>query len=533
MTNFEIGIGIDLGSSAVRVGIYDTKTDGLLRVISRKVSYTNWGSGKVTQSSEEIMSAIGHCFKTLKVDIRHVKSCGVAATCSMAVFERHHGQGLLPIDVYGYCTSTPHNVVFWMDNFAREECNALNKQDIQEKHFMGGSFIPEMAIPKLMNIAARYSDNLEINLEVFDLHTYIAYAIATSFSWDARALVNVSTTNGIGHDGELRGWKPSFYSEVVCLPNNIFIGPLSIPEPAYPTKVVSCIDCYSGWFSIFPSSPEYSLFIAAGTSTCYLYATKNSTKCIPGVWGPFTDIIDDTNHSSWQIYEAGQSATGLLIEHLFQSHPAAIAFGGSRAELFEKIERIIMEEEEKSGKSIHFQAKHKFMYGELQGNRTPYCNPSMSGVFIGETTDRSFFDLTLKYISALEFLAFQTKQIIDSFENNIKELRVVGSQADNARLLSLISLVNNQMPIKVPLENASLMGVRGAYLMGKAKAEGKPIFEVIECRDRLSKIVKDATVIKIDDEKSLKKLLNVKYEIFLDMAKVQQKYISMVNTLNY
>lgn len=525
------GLGIDLGSTAVRVGIYDLKTDKLIDIVAKPVPYTNHGGNRVTQSSTDIMSAIHGCIQDLNPDLKSVLSCGVAATCSLAVFTQDIEEDLKPLDIHGVKQEPCQNVVFWMDNSATLECEIVNKTAGRLKEFMGGSFVPEMGIPKLASIFKKPEAEGH-KLEVFDLHSYIAYELAIKYGWDTSRIINKPNENRIGHDGELKGWDAGFYNDVLKLPANVKIGPIHALNTESPVRVASCIDCYSNWFSMCSSSPDNSLFMAAGTSTCYLYANTENKGCIPGVWGPFTNILDGSEAKEWSVYEAGQSTTGKLIEHLFETHPAARAYSMDKSKLFSAIESAIEKLEQDFGESVHFRSKHMFTYGELQGNRTPYCDSSMSGMFIGETTDTSFQDLVLKYVTILEFLAFQVKHIKECFKAEIKDIRIAGSQAKNTRLLTLFSLVNDQITVKIPAQRTDYMGVEGAYLLGKAAHKNINIIDLIDKRDRLQSHILELGPMKLGNHNTkLKQLLEAKYKIYLDMAQTQMRYRAMVDSV--
>lgn len=530
MNSVRIGLGIDLGSTGVRVGAYNLETDEPIAVVSRTVNYYEQEKGRYTQSSAEIMRAIVECFESLNIDIWAVQSCGVAATCSLAVFIRNSTKGLQPFGVYEDLRPlNDQNVVFWMDSNAIEECSNINDLAINEKAYFGGSFIPEMGVPKLASFLKSCSKN-NSDFEVFDLHTYVAYDLANRYGWDASFLINRPNHNGIGHDGEIKGWKDEFYEKTLKLPPNVRIGPLCINRRFSPVKVASCIDCYSSWFSMFSSTPERSLFMAAGTSTCYLYANNKPSECLPGIWGPFTDILDSKDPPSWSVYEAGQSTTGKLIEHLFESHPAAKPYLEDRNVLFNRLETEINLIEQQSAESVHFKTKHMFNYGELQGNRTPYCDPEMSGMFIGESADTSFRDLTLKYVTVLEFLAFQVRHIKECLGAPINDIRVAGSQAKNNRLLSLISFVNHGSRVRIPATRADYVGVQGAYLLGKAKHLGLNVVELITQENGGESPMKDIEVrIEKNEENKLRALFEIKYKIYLNMAQTQRQYREMVN----
>lgn len=534
MKYLENGIGIDLGSSSVRVGLFDLRNDQLIAYAKQSVNYhyneefTLW---QYTQSTKDVMTAIETCFANLQVDKHNIQSCGVSATCSMALFIKKDGY-LHPYNSEG--GDQNQNVVFWMDSTSTSDCERLNnKCENRIKEFIGGKFIPEMAIPKIKRLADHLKSCGQDSKTIIamDLHRYLAYELARRYKWDYSKLINNPNHNGVGHDGELSGWDPKFYQETLKLPPYIIIGPELPPEnndEVTGAVVASCIDCYSSWLSLCSPYPEKSLFVVGGTSTCYLYATELK-KTIPGVWGPFSDILDETN--TYAVYEGGLSCSGRLLEHLFQTHSASSSI--SRDEwplLLEKLEEGIKDIESETGQPIYYRTKHLFFYGDFQGNRTPYADPDMSGMIIGETTDISFSNLMLKYISVLEFLAFQMKYMVDllnDHNNIITEIRICGSQAKNSRLLSLVKFMLHGITIKIPNADVDMSGVSGAYLLGKSSFLNKaPIYLIREKDDQNSTTNFTAETTPTEP---LLSLLNTKYQIHLDMAKLQIKYRKLVD----
>ncbi|CAI1669494.1 hypothetical protein SEUBUCD646_0N00850 [Saccharomyces eubayanus] len=531
----QVGIGIDIGSSSARVGIYNYHDNVLLEMAQEPVPYyhdSSRKSWKFWQKSTEIIKALQNCFQELKINQYKVRSCGVSATCSLAIFQKDlTNDTLIPYP-------NEDNVIFWMDSSAVDECQWLNAECSQQLlDYLGGKFIPEMGIPKLKYFLNEHSHKQDKQFHVLDLHQYIAYELGRLYHWSTDKVSVRENNNGIGNDGEASGWSSSFYNDIIKLPSNVTIGlaGLNSNNSSSTTTVRSCIDSYASWFAVSSPNLEASLFMIAGTSTCYMYGSPITTKKIPGVWGPFDTILE--SNGNYSVYTAGQSCTGKLIEHLFKSHPAAREILKSGEDIYQVLEKSIQDIEKKNCKSIHILAKHMFFYGDYEGNRTPFADPQMRGSFIGESTDTSILNLTYKYVSMLEFLSFQTKLIIDTFQCQnsdvrIQELRVSGSQAKNKRLLSLISLVNDGIKIKRPNENIDLMGVTGAYILGKSANEKKQIIDIIKERDindDSEEFVPFSAYLVGNDSTMVKRLLCTKYNIHLDMAKQQQQYHKLVD----
>lgn len=79
--------------------------------------------------------------------------------------------------------------------------------------------------------------------------------------------------------------------------------------------VQSCIEFYPIWYASTSAKNDSPLFCVAGVLSCYLYASTSSKPIMPGIWGPFTNMLDDSFKNS--VYEGGSSCSRKLIEHHF------------------------------------------------------------------------------------------------------------------------------------------------------------------------------------------------------------------------
>src|ERR1700753_1153801 len=96
------------------------------------------------------------------------------------------------------------------------------------------------------------------------------------------------------------------------------------------------IDAYAGWIGTVGAKGDLGeeskassqssddvaqaftrLAAVAGTSTCHL-AMSPKPVFVNGVWGPYRDVLIPDH---WMA-EGGQSATGELLKHIIETHPA-------------------------------------------------------------------------------------------------------------------------------------------------------------------------------------------------------------------
>ena len=164
------------------------------------------------------------------------------------------------------------------------------------------------------------------------------------------------------------------------------------------------IDAYAGWIgtvgakidalSSNASKNDVSqaftrLAAVAGTSTCHL-AMSEKPVFVNGVWGPYRDVL----LPDYWMAEGGQSATGELLKHVTETHPAyqeaMSAVEKLNSNIYDYLNDHLRELSEKqNAPAISWLGRHLFFYGDLFGNRSPVADPDMKGSVIGLSPDKS------------------------------------------------------------------------------------------------------------------------------------------------
>jgi FGGY-family pentulose kinase len=306
------------------------------------------------------------------------------------------------------------------------------------------------------------------------------------------------------------------------------------------------IDAYAGWIGTVGAKVSLNsdalassesnndvsqaftrLAAVAGTSTCHL-AMSSKPVFVNGVWGPYRDVLLP---GQWMA-EGGQSATGELIKHIIETHPAhqqALACAKeSNSSIYDYLNSHLRHTAKSSNApnaSVSYVGRHMFFYGDLFGNRSPIADPNMRGSVVGLSSDKSIDALALLYYGALEFIALQTKQIIDTMNGSghvIGSIFMSGSLCQNDILMDLISTACD-MPVLIPkyvhaavVHGAAMLGVKAASAVDGGNGE-----DLWSIMDRMSKAGR--TVYPTKDE-GLKKLLAAKYRVFLEQCESQQKW---------
>ena len=304
------------------------------------------------------------------------------------------------------------------------------------------------------------------------------------------------------------------------------------------------IDAYAGWVGTVGAkvemhgssiNTEYAsndrqqaftrLAAVAGTSTCHI-AMSPEPVFVKGVWGPYRDVLIP----GYWMAEGGQSATGELLKHVLETHPAfqhAMSTADSyNANIYDYLNEHLKDMQTKQkAPTISYLGRHFFFYGDLFGNRSPIADPRMTGAVIGLSSDKSMDGLALYYYATMEFIALQTHQIIERMNESGHQIRSIfmsGSQCQNSILMSLMASACD-MPVMIPqyvhaavVHGAAMLGAKAASADKDGKTE--PLWDIM---DRMSKPGK--TVSPTNDPHE-KELLKVKYKVFLEQCHSQREY---------
>lgn len=304
------------------------------------------------------------------------------------------------------------------------------------------------------------------------------------------------------------------------------------------------IDAYAGWIgtvgakvdlsksSIDGEQPKndvsqafHRLAAVAGTSTCHL-AMSEKAVFVNGVWGPYRDVVIP----DYWMAEGGQSATGELLKHVLETHPAyqeAQSVAESyNTNIYDYLNQHLRKMAEKANApSISWLGRHLFFYGDFFGNRSPIADPNMRGAVIGLSSDKSIDGMALLYYGAMEFISLQTLQIIETMNKSghvITSIFMSGSQCQNDVLMDLMATACD-MPVLIPryvhaavVHGAAMLGAKAASTDKNGRSE--PLWDIM---DRMSKPGK---AVYPNEDEGEKKLLAAKYNVFLELCESQQKY---------
>ncbi|KAJ0368676.1 hypothetical protein COL154_002515 [Colletotrichum chrysophilum] len=573
-------IGIDVGTGSARACIID-ETGDIKALATEPIKLWQPETGFYEQSTTDIWACICLCVKQVlidsSVDPAKIKGIGFDATCSLAVFRDDTD---VPVPVTGpdfdNADGNDRNVILWLDHRPVEETEKINATGHNLLKYVGGTMSIEMEIPKVLWLKNHMPKELFDRCKFYDLADALTHMATGN---ETRSFCSTVCKQGyvpVGVDGSVKGWQEDFLTTIgledLCNDNfkrmggvngvngkyqsaGELVGTLSkkaARELGLPEGIAvggGVIDAYAGWIGTVGAKVElppdhldeeapkndlsqafHRLAAVAGTSTCHL-AMSREAVFVPGVWGPYRDVL----LPEFWMAEGGQSATGELLRHILDIHPAyvetqALATAESK-NIYDFLNAHLEYMREKANApSISYLGRHFFFYGDLWGNRSPVADPNMKGAVIGLSSDKTTDNLALWYYATMEFIAMQTRQIVESMNNAGHLLNTIfmsGSQCQNPLLMDLMATICD-MPVLVPryvnaavVHGAAMLGAKAATASEDGTTEN--LWSIMDRMSKPGKLVKPGTL------KGEKFLFDAKYKVFLEQCKTQQVYRKQVD----
>ncbi|XP_022109863.1 FGGY carbohydrate kinase domain-containing protein-like isoform X2 [Acanthaster planci] len=541
-------IGVDVGTGSVRAAVVDD-TGAILGMRSRPIRIWQSGGDIYEQSTDNIWEECCQAVKEAMIgqDSQRIRGIGFDATCSLAAMDTN----FQPVTVSSSGDNN-RNVIMWMDHRASEQASTINSTDHKVLQYVGGAISLEMQPPKLLwlkqNLKAECWDKAG---HFFDLPDFLTWKATGDLS---RSLCSVvckwtyqadntgrkewsdSFWEGIGL-GELReknyakiGSKVLSPGEPVgCGLTNQAASELGLP-PGTPVGA-SIIDAHAGGLGVLgadvslhssmPAGKDDAittrLALICGTSSCHM-AISSQPTFVPGVWGPYFSAMVP----GYWLNEGGQSASGRLLDHIVETHPAY---------------RMAKDEADRGGITVYHYLHDELktlatvqnltslaeltrgfhIWPDFHGNRSPLADSSLKGMICGLTLSATVEDLAIIYLATVQAIAHGTRHIISSMDaagHCISILYACGGLSKNSLFIQTHADVTG-LPLVLPKENESVLV--GASILG-ARASG--LYPTVQ--DAMRSMCKAGDVIQPNGE--VKQFHDAKHRVFLKMVQHQREY---------
>ncbi|HBF28972.1 FGGY-family carbohydrate kinase [Rhizobium sp.] len=461
-------IAVDVGTGSARAGVV-TKTGQLLARCEHPIILSRPQDDLGEHSSDDIWAA---CCIAVKAALQQagiapasIAAIGFDATCSL-VLRDAKGEPLClnTIDGKGFDT------IAWLDHRATQEaaeCSALDHPVLAHN---GQIMSPEAEIPKLMWLK-RHRPDLWAKLgHAFDLADFLTWKASGS---TARSLCTLTSKwSFFGHTKP--GWQQDFLTQIglddlmvraglphEAVPVGQSIGFLS-PDAASALGLdagipvaAGMVDAYAGALGVLGaanlSQPDtHPIALIGGTSSCLIALNPKPTHGY-SIWGPYFGAIFP---NLW-LSEAGQSATGALLNHLLRLH------GQGGEPTIDNHRRVIARIGELRALEGAAFAQKLNILPDFHGNRSPFADPGLTGVISGLTLDASFDGLCRLYWRACVSIALGLRQILESLtadQHGTVRLHLTGGHVKNPLLVELYTDVTHYPLMVTDDTDAVLIG---------------------------------------------------------------------------
>ena len=527
-------IGVDVGTGSVRAAL----VDGGGRIVAnetRALSINSYGGGTCyEQSSEEIWTACAELIRAVSSALPaggRVSGCGFCATCSLVLLDADFRP--VPVRDAGY------DVVMWMDHRAGAEAalvNASGHADVLQ--YVGGQVSLEMQLPKILWLKRRAPAAWRQVAHLFDLPDYLTFRATGALS---RSLCSVTCKWNYSGGGWSRDFLdavglPELYADDCAMIGREILAPgqpvgrgLTEESAAHMglepgTKVgASLIDAHCGAVGMIGARHQGDndvtkrLGIICGTSSCHMAVSKTPVF-VPGIWGPYHHAM----LPGYWLMEGGQSATGKLLDHVVENHPAY----GEAVKLRDRrklphvhllLNALLQERAERDQVALDTIAGDCHVWPDYHGNRSPVADAGLRGSVCGLSLDVSLDDLCVQYLACLQALACGSRHIVAELEAKgfqIATVHMCGGLSKNELFVRAHANVLCKPVVRCREPETVLIGA--AVLAALAAGSYCCIADAMRELSHVEKVTKP--------DEALRPFYEKKYKVFLLMLQHQQMY---------
>ncbi|XKL62943.1 hypothetical protein PGB90_005307 [Kerria lacca] len=536
-------IGIDVGTTSVRGALVD-KIGNIVEIAVESITTWNPEPDFYEQSSNQIWQSCCRVMKKIisRVSPASIKGIGFDATCSLAVF-----------DIKGKPVSVnkkdidDQNIILWMDHRAKKEADDINQTKHQILKYVGGHVSLEMVIPKVLWLKRNHSRCWKKAHHYFLLNDFLTWKCTGE---EYRSLCSVVCKfNYEALPTGSSGWNKEFFEIIdlielsednwkkigsnVINPGTL-CGKLTLQAaeefgllPGTPVAA-SLIDAHAGSLGVVGCiaeniSPQFHkrLALICGTSTCHMWQTPYPVY-VPGVWGPYYNAMIP---KMW-LLEGGQSASGKLIDHIIDTHPATSSIKNNlqNQHISNYLNSLLRKLAEKKQISLDELSNEVHVWPDFHGNRSPLADPTFRGMILGLTLAKDEENLAVLYLAVIQALAYGTRHILQEIERkagkkSIESIIICGGLCRNDLFVQTHANAMG-LPVLIPEQSESIL--LGAAILGASVAKFySNIEEAVLHMAGPAKIIKPNLAVTNYHAK--------KYAVFMEMLNFQNKIKQTMN----
>jgi FGGY-family pentulose kinase len=458
---------VDVGSSNVRAGLFDLHGH-LVRRVEAPFATAHPMTDHAEHSSDDIWRAVCRAVRQALeqsgASPQDVKGLAFDATCSLVMLDRTGAPATVSTT-----SDDAWNVMMWADHRATTEAGEMTATRHRVLDHVGGVMSPEMELPKLLWLKRHQPDSWQRYGMALDLTDFLTWKTTGTIAVSACTVTCKWTY--LNHE-EL-GWQQDFLSQIgladlqqklalpaAARPIGTSAGTLTAEAAAQLGLTQACIvgvgaiDAHAGGIGVLGGLAvtefDNHLAMIAGTSKCHMAVSSNPRQ-IPGVWGPYFGAMLP---GLW-LNEAGQSATGALLDHILDWHGEGRDLGPDRhVVMAARVAAALAAEGPAFAGNLH-------VLPDFHGNRSPLADPESVGVVHGLRLDASPRSLDQLYYATAIGVALGTRHIVDALNRNgyrISHLHLTGGHAASPFLVQLYADAGNLSVVLPEQSDGVLLG---------------------------------------------------------------------------
>ena len=405
MKHTECVLGIDMGTSSVKAGLFDLKGEPIAFADAAYPLYTpksGWAEQKVDEWWEAVCKATRDLIGESGIDPAAILGMSVDTTCCTVLMADENMNILRP-------------ALMWMDVRASSQAKRIT-----------GTRNPALKINGWGNVSAESMPAKALWLKENEPELYgKAKYVFECVDWLMHMLTgelaaSIDTTAPRWYyDRPNGGWPVSFYEEIDLgdllgkFPKDVLdlgtpVGKLT-PKAAQDMGLVPGIpvgeggaDAFVGMIGLNVVNPG-SIAMITGTSHLHLGLTEKEMHA-KGMWGSYPDAVIP----GLQMIEGGQTSTGAIV-NWFKTN-----FCGDIGLAAKKQGKSIYDLLNEGAEKLPIGADGLLALDYFQGNRTPYADPDVRGMFYGLSIGHTPYHL---YRAIIESICFGTEAIMQTFRD--------------------------------------------------------------------------------------------------------------------
>lgn len=433
-------VGVDVGTGSARAGVFSSQGK-LLGRAEQPIRLRRRSAREAEHDSVQIWQAVGEAVQGAMMAASaaptDVAGIGFDATCSL-VLRGHQDSPLAAAP-----DAEPEwDTIVWLDHRAMAEAAECTETGDEALKSLGGVMSPEMQLPKLMWLKRQMPGSWERLAAAYDLADFLTYeasrsaarsqsTLACKWGWADSWPMGLLARIGLA-DLLRRADLPTAPTRPGSDLGSLTPKAATALGLTTATRVAAClVDAHAGALGALGADAAVGerLCLIAGTSNSIL-ALSPARRPVPGVWGPYRDAILP---GLW-LLEAGQSATGAVLDYLVRAHPAG---GRADAGAHEAIAARIAELRERKGAAL---GEDLHVLPDFHGNRAPLAEPGALGVISGMALDTDFDSLCRLYWRAAVAIALGVRQNLEALGTqgfSTQRLRLGGGHTKSPLLRQL------------------------------------------------------------------------------------------------